>query len=177
MGLSMPPISPVVRPEAPHEAARIRLVHEAAFGQTAEADLVDALRAHAVPYLGWVAEAEGAVVAHVCFSPVQLERAPQLRAVGLAPMAVWPTHQRQGIGTALVQAALRACRQAGHEVVVVLGHPAYYPRFGFEVAATKGVICPYLVPPEAFMVLELVPGALDQPAGLVQYHAAFNTVV
>lgn len=96
--------------------------------------------------------------------------------LGLAPMAVAPSHQRQGIGSALVRAGLERCRALGSGAVVVLGHPAYYPRFGFSPSVHFGIRSEYEVPEEAFMVLELQPGFLRGISGTVQYHAAFAKV-
>ena len=161
-----------VRPETPADAAAVRRVTVAAFGQPDEADLVDRIRARAPGYLALVAEDGGEVVGHIAFSAVRVDGAPGLRAVGLAPMAVAPERQRGGVGSALVEAGLAACRAAGVEAVVVLGHPAYYPRFGFAPARAFGLRDEYGAPPEAFMALELVPGALAEAAGTVRYDPA-----
>jgi putative acetyltransferase len=93
--------------------------------------------------------------------------------MGLAPMAVLPARQRQGIGSALVRDGLGRCRELGYEAVVVLGHPGYYPRFGFVPASRFGIGCEYDVPAEVFMALELVPGALRGKPGTIRYHPAF----
>ena len=163
-----------IRPEKPADTAAVRRVNEAAFGQPNEADLVDRLRERAAPYLALVAVDEGAVVGHIVFSPLSFDSPqPGLTAFGLAPMAVLPTHQRQGIGSALIRAGLDACRTAGADAVFVLGHPTYYPRFGFEPAADYGIESEYDAPPEAFMVTELTPGALDGVTGTARYHPAF----
>jgi putative acetyltransferase len=163
-----------VRLEQEADRDAVRRVNEAAFGQPDEADLVDRLRAQAHPYLGLVALVEGVVVGHIAFSPITLDPPrPGLSAWGLAPMAVLPERQRQGVGTALVPEGLAACRRAGGEAVVVLGHPEYYPRFGFRPASSFGLRSEYDVPDEAFMARELVPGALDGASGLVRYHPTF----
>jgi putative acetyltransferase len=163
-----------VRPERATDHDTVRRMNVAAFGQPDEADLVDRLRAQARPYLGLVAEVEGAVVGHIAFSPVTLDPPrPGLVAFGLAPTAVLPEHQRRGAGAALVWEGLAACRRAGGSAVVVLGHPLYYPRFGFRPASTFGLRCEYDVPDEAFMALALVPGALDGASALARYHPAF----
>jgi putative acetyltransferase len=111
------------------------------------------------------------------FTAVMIESdAPAWTALGLAPMAVLPQCQRQGIGSHLVRAGLTACVRQGHTVVVVLGHPTYYPRFGFVPAAAKGLRCEYPVPDGVFMVAELVSGALDGRTGLVKYRPEFAQV-
>jgi putative acetyltransferase len=94
--------------------------------------------------------------------------------MGLAPMAVLPAHQRRGVGSSLVRAGLDVCRHRGVDAVVVLGHAAFYPRFGFQPASRFGIRSEYDVPDDVFMAIELRPGALAGPAGLVRYHAAFR---
>jgi putative acetyltransferase len=164
----------VVRPERSEDAAAVRRVNEAAFGRPAEADLVDRLRDRVPSYLALVAVLDGEVVGHIAFTPVTFDPArPALDVRGLAPMAVLPQRQRAGIGTALVTAGVEACRRNGADGVVVLGHPAYYPRFGFGPAAVFGLTSEYEVPPEAFMALPLAPGALDGVKGVVRYDAVF----
>ncbi len=91
-------------------------------------------------------------------------------------MAVSPEHQRKGIGSALVQAGLEECKEFGFGAVVVLGHPEYYPRFGFRPSVQFNIGCPYEVPADVFMLLELRPGYLRGASGTVQYHAAFDDV-
>jgi len=167
-----------IRPERPAERTAVRRVNEAAFAGADEADLVDRLRESAgADYLARVAVLDDEVVGHIVFSPVTLDPPrPDLDLRGLAPMAVLPAHQRTGIGTALVRRGLDACRRDGADAVVVLGHPAYYPRFGFRRADTFGLTSQYEAPPEAFMALELVPGSLeDVRGGIVRYHRAFGS--
>lgn len=164
-----------IRPETPADAPAIHRVNELAFGQPGEADLVDALRAEARPFLSLVAVREGEVVGHISFSPVTIESEETTSAaMGLAPMAVLPELQRQGIGSALIHQGLEECRRLGQDVVVVVGHPDYYARFGFVPAATLGLRCEYPVPDEVFRVAELRPGALAGRRGLVRYHPAFG---
>jgi putative acetyltransferase len=110
------------------------------------------------------------------FSPVSLAGHPELRIMGLAPMAVVPEHQREGIGSALVRAGLEQCKRLGFGAAVVLGHPAYYPRFGFSSSARYGIGCEYDVPEEVFMVVELDAGFLRGASGKVKYHPAFGAV-
>lgn len=166
-----------IRAETPEDYAAVREVNEEAFGGRGEADLVDALRKNARPYLSLVAELERRIVGHIFFSPVKIEAETDAPAAfGLAPMAVLPEFQKRGIGLKLVRTGLEECRRLGHQVVVVLGHPGYYPRFGFVPARQKGLRCEYPVPDEAFMVLELKEGALSGRAGLVRYNPEFGKV-
>ncbi len=164
-----------IRPERPDDRAAIRAVLQAAFPTSAEADLVDILRDHPPPMLSLVAEVESVVLGYLLFSPVTMEGHPTLRLMGLGPLAVLPASQNKGVGTALVQAGLAQSRARGDRAVVVLGHPRYYPRFGFQPSDRFGIRSEFDVPAEVFMVVELVPGSLPATGGLVRYHAAFNT--
>lgn len=167
----------IIRAETEADHPTVHEVNESAFGRAGEADLVDALRRNAQPQISLVAELDGRVVGHIFFSPVLIEsEASRFTALGLAPMAVLPEFQNQAIGSELVRRGLEACRSIGHDVVVVLGHPSYYPRFGFVPAKQKGLKCEYAVPDEAFMVAELKEGALAGRHGLVKYRPEFSDV-
>lgn len=122
-----------VRAERPSDERAVDGVVRAAFGRPDEAALVAALRRDARPFVSLVADREGSLIGHVACSPVTLDGRPL--GMGLAPVAVHPAHQRRGVGAALVRTALAACRDLGQRVVVVLGEPAYYARFGFRPAA------------------------------------------
>jgi len=164
----------IVRPEFATDRDAVRRVHTTAFPTQEEADLVDALRAGADPLVSLVAEEAGDVVGHVLFSPVTLPEHPELRLMGLAPLAVVPARQRTGIGAALTRAGLERCREIGAGAVVVLGHPAYYPRFGFARADAIGIGCQFEAPAEAWMLLELEPGYLRGAGGTARWHTAFD---
>jgi putative acetyltransferase len=165
----------VVRQEQPADFAAIRSVTEQAFGRSAEADLIEALRTRGQVLLSLVAERGTELVGHCLFSPVTLAAGGNICAVvGLGPMAVIPALQRQGIGTLLVQYGLEHCRQADYDGVVVLGHAAYYPRFGFAPASRYAIRCEYDVPDEVFMAIEFRLGALQECAGTAKYQPEFN---
>lgn len=153
----------------PAEHSAIRSVIEAAFGRPDEADLVDALRADDVVLTSLVAEIERRIVGHILFSRVWIDTVP---AVALAPVAVFPEHQRQGIGAALISHGLDSVRIRGERIMLVLGHPEYYERFGFAAQTARHLESPF--PPEAFMAMELNPGALNSVQGKVRYPAAFG---
>ena len=166
-----------IRAEQAGDVDAVRRVNELAFGRPEEAALVDALRRAADPHISLVAADGGRVVGHVFFSPVSIEPGDSsVAAMGLAPMAVLPEYQRRGVGSLLVREGLEECRRAGCVAVVVLGHPEYYPRFGFVPASRFGLRSEYPAPDEAFMALELAPGALAGRRGLVKYRPEFGEV-
>ena len=168
-------MSMVIREEQPGDRQAVRTVNELAFGQAVEADLVERLHREAAVATSLVAQFAGQVVGHILFSPVHAEHAAARRLAGLAPMAVVPHFQRQGIGSLLVRDGLESCARLGYDGVVVLGHPHYYPRFGFAPAHHFGLRCEYDVPLEAFMALELPGHSLEGVRGLVRYHPTFAT--
>ncbi len=165
--------------ERVEEWGAIAEVNRLAFGQENEARLVEAIR-NAPGFdsrLSLVATRNDRVVGHILFSPIVIESGRVSHpALALAPMAVVPDFQRQGIGTELVNAGLEACRHSRHIIVVVLGHPEYYPRFGFERASAYGIRAPFDVPDEALMVLTFTTGGLDGSGGVVRYPDAFSGV-
>lgn len=165
-----------IRAEAPGDRGAVREVNEAAFGRPDEAALVDALRDAGAPLVSLVAVEGGEIVGYVLFSPVSVEPKPPdgFSASGLAPLAVLPERQRLGAGSRLVGEGFEVCRRSGYDAVFVLGDPAYYRRFGFATAATRGLRCEFPAPDEAFMVAELRPGALDGVHGLVRYRPEFG---
>jgi putative acetyltransferase len=162
-----------IRHERPDDAQAVRETNEQAFGTPLEADIVDALRG-APGSVSLVAALDARIVGHILFTPVDIEPTSPVRAAGLAPMAVRPEYQRQGIGRRLIEEGLEECRKAGYDVVVVVGHPDYYPRFGFVPAHTRGLRCEFPAPPEAFMTFELEAGVLDGRSGLVRYRPEFS---
>ncbi len=166
-------------PEKNDDIAAIREVITAAFSQKNEAKLVEAIRnsQNFIPELSIVATEKENLLGHILFSPIIIEASGQtFSALALAPLAVMPTRQREGIGTELVQFGLSKCRELDHNLVVVIGHPNYYPRFGFQAANQFGIVEPFPVPEQAFMVLELKPCALQSVRGFVRYPAYFNDV-
>ncbi|WP_030763394.1 bifunctional class I SAM-dependent methyltransferase/N-acetyltransferase [Streptomyces sp. NRRL F-2664] len=161
------------RPETAADAPAVRAVHLAAFETPLEADLVDALRADGswLPGLSYVAEApDGSVAAHALLTRCEVGGAA---ALALAPVAVDPAYQRSGAGTAVVRALLAAAGERGESLVLVLGHPAYYPRFGFVPASRFGIRAPFEAPDEAVMALVL-DGSVPVPAGTIAYPAPFG---
>ena len=164
-----------IRPEQAADAAAVSAVHTEAFGRPAEARIVERLRQAAGLYLRLVATDGGPIVGHILFTPVTLrgDRSADL-VLALAPMAVRPAWQRRGIGGALVRAGFEACRAARHDVVMVVGHPNFYPRFGFVPAQPLGLSSEPAMPAETFMVAELTPGALRGRCGVIVYGSDFS---
>ncbi|RAK70180.1 GNAT family N-acetyltransferase [Hymenobacter edaphi] len=168
----------LIRPETPADFPAVTALLRAAFAGPGEARLVERLRQGPgyAPALALVATLAGEVVGHILLTPISIEPAAggsSTPSLALAPVAVQPAQQRRGIGAALVEAGLTAGRARGHGSVILLGHPEYYPRFGFAPASLWGIRAPFEVPDAAFMALELRPGALARAAGTVRYPAAF----
>ena len=161
-----------VRLEQPHDAAGVAETNEQAFDTPLEARLVDALR-DSPDSISLVATERDRVIGHILFTPVTIDPPVRVRVAGLGPMSVRPEYQRQGVGGHLVRTGLEECRQRGYAAVVLVGHPAYYPRFGFEPAHRHGLACEFPVPQEAFMALELDAGALRGVTGIVRYRPEF----
>lgn len=168
----------IIRPETEQDYRSVFMVHSAAFGRENEARLVDELRSSAdhLAELSLVATFDERVVGHILFPPIRIETGRcSIPALALAPVAVLSEYQNQGIGSQLIERGLETCRQLGHKVVVVVGHPDYYPRFGFTPARACGLQSPFPVPDEAFLVWRSSPDD-PLPAGTVCYPAAFGGV-
>ncbi len=147
-----------VTAEGPADAHAIREVNERAFGRPDEADIVDRVRASPgfLPGLSLIARVGGMVVGHAMFSAVPVEiGGERWIAIALAPVAVTPEMQRLGVGSALIREGIRICTVQRHRLIAVIGHPEYYPRFGFVPASRFGISCNIPVPDSVFMALPL----------------------
>jgi putative acetyltransferase len=166
----------IVREERSEDIEAVRMVNETAFGQPAEANIVDKLRENCRDLLSLVAVQNDAVVGHILFSPAKVEgERKTMLGMGLAPMAVLPAWQRQGIGTLLAQKGIVILKDRGCPFVIVLGHPEYYPRFGFERASLYGIRSQWEgVPDEAFMILILDAAAMRNASGVARYRDEFD---
>jgi putative acetyltransferase len=167
-------MNPTIRPETPDDFEAIRQVNREAFAGEQEATLVDALRSGGFVQLSLVAVVDTRIVGHLLFSdlPIRTDQGT-ISALSLAPMAVLPAYQRNGIGTALIERGLAILRERNHRIVVVLGHAEYYPRFGFSAKAAEPLLSPFPAGPH-WMALELVPGALNGVRGSVCYPPPFG---
>jgi putative acetyltransferase len=172
----------IIRAEETADIPTIWQVNEAAFGRAAEANLVDALRqgngivASLVAVCQQKIVGHKKIVGHILFSPMTADEptGQPVRIVALGPMAVHPDYQGLGIGSQLVRAGIDHCRQAGVDLMIVLGHSWFYPRFGFTPAAPHGMRAQWDVADEVFMVKELRSGALSQVKGMVRYRPEFG---
>lgn len=167
-------MKPTIRLETAEDDAAIRHVNRLAFGRDNEAGIVDGLRNSGYARISLVAEVNGEVVGHILFSDLSiLTDKGTVPALSLAPMAVVPTFQRKGIGSALVQRGLEVCRDQGHRIILVLGHSLFYPRFGFSAKMAEPLLSPFWGS-DSWMALELVPGALEGIHGWVRYPPPFG---
>lgn len=170
-------MSVTIRKERPEDIGPIRAVNDKAFGQPQEGRLVDLLRENGGVVLSLVAIVNDRVVGHILYSPVSVDAdGKRTSGAGLGPVAVLPEHQRQGIGSRLITTGNRTLRGDGCPFVVVLGHPEYYPRFGFERASSYGVTCEWEVPDGAFMILVLDERAVTGISGVATYRQEFSSV-
>jgi putative acetyltransferase len=164
-----------IRVATPADEVAIVRVHREAFGRADEAEIARRLQLRGHDCVSLAAFEDDALVGHVIFSPVSVgERSFAKPPMGLGPVGVLPALQRGGAGIALCRAGIEACRARGAPFLVVLGHPAYYPRFGFAPASDFGLTYADMPPREAFMAMELVPGTLAGLTGKVRYGPEFG---
>jgi putative acetyltransferase len=161
-----------IRPEAPGDLAAIREVNRRAFGREREGHIVDALRANGGALLSLVATRLGQVIGHVMYSRARIG---DIDGAALGPMAVVPEEQGHGVGTKLVQVGNDHLARNGCPCIVVVGHPTFYPRFGFQRASTYGITCEWRVPDDVFMVLPLDDMQMARAAGAAVYRSEFST--
>lgn len=165
-----------IRKEEAKDIEAIRRVNEQAFGRHNEADLVDKLRNSKVLSVSLVAEQDGEITGQIAFSPAALEDDNSgLKIVALGPVAVLPALQRRGTGSKLVREGLKECRRLGFAAVILVGHPDFYPRFGFIPARPKGFTCGgFEVPDNVWMVIELNKDSLKGRTGTIFFRSEFK---
>jgi putative acetyltransferase len=164
----------IIRMEKTNDHSAVREVDLRAFPSDVEASLVEKLRNYG-NIISMVALVDGKVVGHIIFSPLTIENGKEsFPELILAPIAVLPEYQNQGIGSQLIEKGIIECRNQGHSIIILVGHPEYYPRFGFKSAEKNGIQHPFKVPEDVFMVYELVPDALQRVNGVLKYSAAFD---
>ena len=165
--------------ETPENLLGIRKVNQEAFGRNSEAELIDLLRISSPVFISLAAKINGKVVGHILFTPVRVigSGSQPVEGLGLGPVAVLPEVQRMGVGAALCRAGCKLAESAGYPFVVVLGHPSYYPQFGFEPAKPYGISCAYEdVPDDAFMICIFIPGVMKDVSGVAHYREEFDLV-
>lgn len=168
----------LIRTETPADYDQVREINIQAFGNREdEAHLVDRIRKSEgfIPYLSLVAEAEGSIVGHLLLSKAAVinDEEPH-EVIVLAPIAVRPTHQRQGVGKRLIDEGLLRCKELGFGLVLLIGHPTYYPKFGFKPARPIGLeLKQFDVPDDVFMVYEVLENTRRRIEGELQYPKAF----
>jgi putative acetyltransferase len=167
-----------IRQETAEDIVSVHNINAEAFKREEEAVLVDKMREHGVLAISLVAVENGTLVGHIAFSAVEITSEQQsFSGLTLAPVAILPAYQNRGIGSMLVKAGLEECRKLGYEIVFLVGHPEYYPRFGFVPVKAKGFECEYEVPDEAWMVIELREDALEGRQGKVTFQPEFKEAV
>jgi putative acetyltransferase len=166
-----------IRPETESDREAIYALHLSAFNGRFESELVNKIRVgdNFISELSRVAINDNNVVGHILLSTIVIKKdEKEIQALALAPVGVLPEFQNRGIGSALIKDAIDEARRLKHQIVVVVGHPPYYPRFDFVSATKAGLSAPFDVPEEAFMVAELAPDALKGVSGMVQYPPEFD---
>lgn len=169
-----------IRPELDKDFKEIRSITQRAFNNEEEPDLIEAIREseYYINDLSLVAEKAGKVVGYIMFSRIRVVGDNDgTDVLSLAPMAIDPDMQNRGIGTELLKNGIKKCRLLGYRIIIVIGHPEYYPRFGFVPARDVGFEVPFDVPDEAFMVAGLVDGALEGTGGMVVFSPPFDGLV
>ena len=163
-----------IREERADDVAAVRNMNRRAFGQDQESNIVDALRANEAALLSLVATLDDRVVGHIMYSPLSI--GGSVTGAALGPMAVFPEHQRQGIGTKLVKVGNQKLKDAGYPFIIVVGHADYYPRFGFKRANEHGITCEWDLPDDVFMLLVLDQAKMESVSGLATYRHEFSSV-
>ncbi len=163
-----------IREEHADDIAAVRDLNRRAFGQDQESNIVDALRANGAALLSLVATLNDQVVGHIMYSPVSIEG--NVTGAALGPMALLPEHQRQGIGSKLIETGNQKLKDAGYPFITVVGHADYYPRFGFRPAGEHGIKCEWDVPDDVFMLLVLDEAKTEGVSGLAKYRHEFSSV-
>lgn len=165
-----------IREERRADYQAIRDVNNQAFNQPQEGTIIEKIRESGVEILSLVAIIDNKIVGHIFFSPVRMEEQATLKdGMGLAPMAVLPDYQQQGIGSKLIKEGIQRLKLKSVPYIIVLGHKDYYPKFGFETASKYGLKCQWDgVPDEAFMVMILDDKMKPKIHGVAKYRDEFD---
>jgi len=166
----------IIRQEKKEDYKKIYEINKKAFNQNNESELINRIRAskNFIPELSLVAENNGEIIGHILFSKMKIIGEKEYETLSLAPIAVLPKYQNQGVGGKLIKEGLKRAEKLGFDSVIVVGHKDYYPKFGFEKASKWKIKCPFDVPDEAFMGIELKPGSLRNKSGVVEFPKEFQ---
>jgi len=167
-----------IRKEEEKDHKQIYEVNKLAFQQENESKLIEKIRKseNFIPELSIVAEIDNRIVGHILFSKIKIIGDSDYESLALAPMAIIPEFQKSGIGSELIKKGMDKAKELGFDSIIVLGHKEYYPKFGFQRASKWDIKCPFEVPDEVFMAIELTEKALEGKAGTVEYPDEFNEV-
>jgi putative acetyltransferase len=159
----------LIRKETKKDHDAIYEVNKLAFRREKESRLVDIIRNgnNFIPDLSLVAEIDGKIIGHILFSKIEIHGNAKFISLALAPLAVIPEFQRKGIGAKLIEEGIRKAKELNFESIILVGHKEYYPRFGFKKASEWKIKCPFEVPDEAFMAIELSEDSLKDKSGTV----------
>ena len=166
-----------IRPEKPEDYQLVYDINQKAFNREAEARLVEKLRktSRFIPNLSLVAIKDKKLVGHVLFSIIFIKTdSKSIPVLALAPIAVLPEYQKQGIGSLLIREGIKKCKNLGYKAIILVGYPNYYPRFGFTPAKEKGLNLSFDAPEEAFMVYEIIPKTLKGVKGTIEFPPEFD---
>ena len=166
----------IIRQEKKEDFRIIYEINKQAFNQIDESELVNRIRAgkNFIPELSLVAEQNGELIGHILFSKIKIIGEKVYETLSLAPIAVLPKYQNQGVGGKLIKEGLKRAEKLGFNSVLVVGHKDYYPKFGFEKASKWNIECPFEVPDGAFMAIELKAGSLKDKSGVVEFPKEFQ---
>ena len=165
-----------IRKEEENDNIQIYEVNKLAFQQENEGKLIEKIRntENFIPELSIVAEIDNRIVGHILFSKIKIVGKSVYESLALAPMAVIPEFQKKGIGSELVKIGIKMAKKLGFDSIIVIGHKEYYPKFGFQRASKWNIKCPFEVPDDVFMAIELTEKAFEGKAGTVEYPDEFN---
>ncbi|WP_287585564.1 N-acetyltransferase [Candidatus Borrarchaeum sp.] len=168
-------MSITIRQEVKEDYKRVYEINKMAFGREVESKLIEKIRKgpNFVPELSQVAEKDNEIVGHILFSKIKIVGELEYQTLILAPLAVIPEMQKQGIGGKLIKHGIEKAIELRFDSIIVVGHKNYYPKFGFQNASKWGIKCPFEVPDGAFMAIELTENALENKAGVVQFPEEF----
>jgi putative acetyltransferase len=165
-----------IREEKPDDYNAVKNVNDMAFNQPLEGNIIDKLRHSDANILSLVAETDGNIAGHIFFSTAEVGgENGKIKGMGLAPMAVLPAYQKQGVGKRLITEGIERMKKQSVPFIIVIGHAHYYPKFGFEVASKYGLKCQWAgVRDEVFMVLILDNAKMKGVRGVVRYREEWN---